>query len=162
MEPEATGPRQRGGSVPGPPAGFQGERRRHKVAPHRGPPAPQSGSVHSGGRRRGRSQWDPLWRRGSIRAGPGRSRPTGIPRPEWEGPHRQPPGWAAPGWGRTAALRTWGPPPRPGLTPGPASAAAGAVPAPHPGGWRPGEAPWRVLCGETEGQAQGQGGASGE
>ena len=62
------------------------------------------------------------------------------------GTHPHPHGWAAPRWGRTAALRTQWSWLSPGMTPGPASAAAAAAPAPHPGGWWPDVAPWRVLC----------------
>ena len=60
------GPWQWGGGIPGPPVGFREEHRRHRAAPHRGPPAPRSRSPHSVGRRRGRPQWSSLSREGGV------------------------------------------------------------------------------------------------
>lgn len=65
--------RQWGEGIPGPPVGFRGEHRQHRAAPHWGPPAPQSGSLHCVGRRRGWPQWSSLLREGGVGAGPGGS-----------------------------------------------------------------------------------------
>lgn len=82
------------------------------------------------------------------------------PRLSWTGPHRLPRRSADSGWGRRAGRythRTWR---SPGQLPYPASAPAVGAPGPHPEGWRPHAAPWRVLCRVSRGGGRGSGEAS--